>query len=124
MKNPPEGWPRISSAVFYEDAAAAIEWLTRAFGFKVQLKVEGEGGQLVLGGGLVMAGQAGLTPDRTYLKSPRAVDGANTQSLAVYVDDADAHCQRAAGTDIIVEPATQDYGEGYWADRSYQAPGP
>lgn len=104
MQNPPAGWPRIASAVFYEDAAAAIDWLCRAFGFEVQLKVENERGQiahsqLVLGGGLIMVGQAGLSPDRSYLRSPRTVGGANTQSLFAYVDDADAHCEqaRAAG---------------------------
>ena len=131
MKNPPDGWPQISSAVFYDDAQAAIDWLCRAFGFEVQVKVETEEGQiahsqLVLGAGLVMVGQAGLSPARSYLRSPRAVDGANTQSLFVYVDDADAHCERAraAGAVITAEPDTQDYGEGYWADRSYQARDP
>ena len=126
MKNPPEGWPRISSSLFYDDAAAAIDWLTRAFGFAVQERVEDEQGrvvhsQLVLDGGLIMVGQTGLQPDREYQQSPRTIDGANTQSLAVYVDDADAHCERAraAGAEITMEPATQDYGEGYWVDRSY-----
>ena len=67
MKNPPEGWPRISSALFYDDAAAAIDWLTRAFGFAVQERVEDEQGrivhsQLVLDGGLIMVGQTDLQP--------------------------------------------------------------
>ena len=128
MKNPPEGWPRISSSLFYDDAAAAIDWLTKAFGFEVQERVEDEQGrivhsQLVLDGGLIMVGQTGLQPDRGYQQSPQAVGGANTQSLCVYVDDADAHCERAraAGAVITMEPATQDYGEGYWVDRSYGA---
>lgn len=132
MNNPPpEGWPRIAPAVFYDDAAAAIDWLARAFGFAVQMRVENDQGQivhsqLVLNGGLIMVGQAGLSPERTYLKSPLAVDGANTQALAVYVDDADVHCDRAreAGAVITAEPATQDYGDGYWADRSYEARDP
>ncbi len=128
MKRPPDGWPRIAPAVFYDEAAVAIRWLTRTFGFAVKMKVENDRGQivhsqLVLNGGLIMVGQAGLSPDRPYLRSPRAVGGANTQALAVFVDDADAHCEqaRAAGAVIISEPATQDYGEGYWADRTYQA---
>ncbi|MXX75797.1 MAG: aminotransferase [Holophagales bacterium] len=128
MKNPPEGWPRISTSLFYDDAAAAIDWLVRAFGFEVQERVEDEQGrivhsQLVLDGGLIMVGQTRLQPDREYQQSPRTVGGVNTQSLAVYVDDADAHCERAraAGAVITMEPATQDYGEGYWVDRSYGA---
>ena len=64
----PPGWGRTSSALFYEDAATAIDWLCRAFGFEVRIKVEGEGGR--------------------------------------------------------IEPATQDYGEEYWSDRSYQAQDP
>ncbi len=41
----------------------------------------------------------------------------------LYVDDANAHCEhaRARGAIIIDEPSTHDYGEGYWADRSYGA---
>ena len=35
MKPPPSGWPRISNAIHYEDAAAAIDWLCDAFGFEV-----------------------------------------------------------------------------------------
>ena len=111
--------------MFYNDAAVAIDWLARAFGFTVREKVENDEGrivhsQLVLDGGLIMVGQVGLPPDRTYPRSPLAVGGANTQGLAVYVDDADAHCERAraAGAVITVEPATQDYGEGYWVDSS------
>ena len=131
MKNPPDGWPRIVPAVFYDDAATAIDWLRRAFGFVVRERVEDDRGrivhsQLVLNGGVIMVGQAGLSPERPYVRSPRGVGGANTQSLAVFVDDADAHCARAraAGAVIATEPATQDYGEGYWADRSYAAEDP
>lgn len=131
MQQTPKGWPRISPCLYYDDAAAAIDWLVRAFGFEVQLRVENEHGQIVhsqivMNGGLIMVGQAGLSPDRPYCQSPRGVDGANTQSLCVYVDDADAHCEhaRAAGAAIVTEPATQDYGEDYWADRSYQARDP
>ena len=28
MENPPEGWPRMTPAVFYDDAEAAIDWLS------------------------------------------------------------------------------------------------
>ena len=131
MKNPPEGWPRITPAVFYDDAAAAIDWLTAVFGFGVRVRVESEQGQIVhsqlaMNGGLIMVGQAGLTPGRTYPRSPQAVGGANTQALCVFVGDVDAHCEsaRAAGAVIATEPATQDYGEGYWVERTYEAVDP
>lgn len=134
MKQTPEGWPRISSSVFYEDAARAIEWLSRAFGFEVRLKVEGEGGriehsELVFGDGLIMVGSVGGKADRPVplpCRSPRSLGGANTQSLCVFVDDVDAHCERAraAGAKIVEGPATHDYGEDYWADRNYRAEDP
>ncbi len=41
MNPVPRGWPRISSSVVYQDAAAAIDWLCDAFGFEIRLKVEG-----------------------------------------------------------------------------------
>ncbi len=134
MRAPPEGWPRIASALFYEEPARAIDWLCRAFGFAVRLRVEGEGGriehsELTLDGGLVMVGTAGGKggrPDRAFCRSPRALHGANTQTLCVCVDDVDAHCARAraAGARIVSEPATQDFGEEYWSDRLYEAEDP
>jgi uncharacterized glyoxalase superfamily protein PhnB len=131
MKPPPEGWPRISSAVFYNDASKAIDWLCEVFGFDVRLKVEGEGGriehsELVFGDGLIMVGSVGGKPERPNpmpCKSPSSVGGANTQCLCVCVEDVDAHFERAraAGAKIVDEPQTHDYGEEYWADRTYRA---
>jgi uncharacterized glyoxalase superfamily protein PhnB len=130
MKQLPEGWPRISSAVFYDDAAQAIDWLCRVFGFSVRLKIEGKGGriehsELVFGEGLIMVGQSGgksTRPEPLPGRSPRSVGGANTQSLCVFVDDADAHAAkaRAEGATIIDEPETVDHGEDYWSDRTYR----
>ena len=134
MKPPPTGWPRIASAVFYEDAAKAIDWLCRAFGFAVRLKVEGPGGriehsELTFGEGLIMVGTAGgksERPEPLPCTSPKALGGSVTQALCVCVDDVDAHCRtaRAAGARIEEEPKTTDYGPEYWADRSYRAVDP
>ena len=134
MKKTPDGWPRLSSSLFYDDAAQAIDFLCRAFGFEVRLKVEGEGGriehsELVFGEGLVSVKQSGGSSHGSVPrpgKSPRAVGGANTQTIAVIVDDADAHCARAtaAGARIVEPPATSDYGDDYWTDRSYRAEDP
>lgn len=128
MKKTPPGWPRIASAVFYDDAAGAIDWLCDAFGFRVRMKVEGPGGriehsELELGDGLIMVGQTGGERGGTWRRSPKAQDGACTQSLMAFVDDADAHCAhaRAAGATITTEPATSDYGAEHWVDRGYEA---
>ena len=37
---------RISTALYYEDPRAAIDWLCTAFGFEVRLLVEGDGGRI------------------------------------------------------------------------------
>ena len=134
MNPTPKGWPRLSASIFYDEAATAIDWLCRAFGFEVRLKVEGDQGrvehsELTYGEGLIMVGQAGTRPDlpnRSFPTSPRSVGGANTQSVMLFVDDVDAHCARAraAGARIFEEPAVHDYGADYWADRSYGAVDP
>jgi uncharacterized glyoxalase superfamily protein PhnB len=62
-------------------------------------------------------------PWKATMRSPKSLNGATTQSIMFFVDDADAHCAhaRAHGAKIIEEPATHDYGTDYWADRSYCA---
>lgn len=126
MKPPPTAWPRIASAIYYEDASAAIDWLCRAFGFEVRVKIEGEGGsiehsELTYGEGLIMVGQAGVAHKPSF-RAPRALDGSNTQNMMVFVDDADAHCEHARGhgARIIQGPTTTDYGEDWWTDRGYE----
>jgi len=66
---------------------------------------------------------AGVKPEKfPHRKSPTDLGGANTQNLFVYVDDIEAHFNRAkdAGATIVSEPKTVDYGDGYWKDRSYE----
>jgi uncharacterized glyoxalase superfamily protein PhnB len=131
MNPTPAGWPRFSSAIVYQDAARAIDWLCDAFGFEIKLKVEGDEGriehcELIYGDGLLMVAQEDSRPGRAWrplLKSPRSVAGANTQTLMFYVDDADSHCAqaRARGAQIVEEPTVHDYGDAYWSDRSYGA---
>jgi uncharacterized glyoxalase superfamily protein PhnB len=127
MKPTPPGWPRISTALYYEDASTAIDWLCRAFGFEVRLKVEGDGGriehsELTFGEGLIMVSGIDKREKFPHIKAPSEIGGGNTQSMMVYVDDVEAHCKRAreAGAKIVVEPATHDYGEDYWVDRGYE----
>jgi uncharacterized glyoxalase superfamily protein PhnB len=128
MKPAPKGWPRISSALFYDDARQAIDWLGRAFGFELKLLVEGDGGrvehsELTFGEGLIMVG---ATQKADYRRSPKAIGSANTQCLMIYVDDVEAHCARAraAGATILREPETHDYGSDYWSDRGYECADP
>src|ERR1700694_1626150 len=102
MRPTPAGWPRISSSIFYHDAAAALDWLCRPFGFGVRLRAEGADGriehsELEFGEGLIMVGD-GSAASRRYppmsRRSPRLLDGANTQALLVFVDRVGAHGAR------------------------------
>jgi uncharacterized glyoxalase superfamily protein PhnB len=119
MKPTPPGWPRISTALYYDDPAEAIDWLVEAFGFEVRIKVVHEGvvrhSELTFGDAVVMV--AGPRENR---KSPPSVGGANTQNMFVHVDDIDAFVAHAvaAGAKVIQAPADHDYGEDYWTDRS------
>jgi len=121
VQNPPEGYPRISPYLYYEDGAAAIEWLTRAFGFRERMRMPGEEGRIMhaeleLDGGIVML----ANPPREAFKNPKAL-GTSTSSVYTYVDDVDSHFDRAkeAGAEILQEPETMPYG-----DRHYGAKDP
>ncbi|HEY4242668.1 MAG TPA: VOC family protein [Kofleriaceae bacterium] len=126
MKPTPSDWPRISASLIYKEPLKAIEWLGKAFGFEPRLVVEHDGivahSELVYGEAVIMVSSEDR-PDRPEScgKSPVSLGGATTGSLMVYVDDCDAHCERAraAGATITGEPSVHDYGEEYWADRSY-----
>jgi uncharacterized glyoxalase superfamily protein PhnB len=133
MKPVPPGWPRLSTSLFYQDPAAAIDWLCKAFGFELRLKVEGDAGEIVhsevtYGEGMIMVGGTQGGGHRreawaVHQKSPKDLGGANTQQICIFVDDVDAHCAqaRAHGAQIVREPVTSDYGDDYWSDRSYGA---
>ena len=119
-KNPPDNMPRISAYLLYEDVAGALDWLVRAFGFRERMRMPGTDGKIMhaemeLADGVIMMGNPG-----TDYRNPRQL-GHVTQHLYVYVDDVDAHYERArqAGATILAEPEDQFYG-----DRRYGAEDP
>jgi uncharacterized glyoxalase superfamily protein PhnB len=119
-QSPPEGFPRITPYLLYQDVDAALEWLTTTCGFTEDVRMPGPEGKAVhaearLGDGVVMMGNPG--PD---YQNPKRRGGA-TQLVYVYVDDVDKHFEtaRAAGAHILNEPADQFYG-----DRTYGAEDP
>ena len=115
--NPPEGIPRITPYLLYEDVAGALDWLTRAFGFRERMRIPGPDGkvghaEMELADGIIMMG----CPGPQY-QNPKRV-GHVTQNLYVYVDDVDKHFEKAKkeGATILEEPKDQFYG-----DRRYGA---
>lgn len=103
----------------YRDAPAAIEWLCSTFGFEQQLVVPGQGdtvvhAQLAFGNGMIMLGSASNV-DSEYAKlirQPGDIGGAQTQTVYVVVDDADAVYNRAldARAPIVMDIRDEDYG--------------
>lgn len=97
----------------YNDARAAIQSLRATFGFIELFSVPESGpgvrhAQLKLGTNVVMLGS--VRPDEG-MASPQAL-GAATQALYVYVEDLDAHYERArlAGAQIVSPPEDTDFG--------------
>jgi uncharacterized glyoxalase superfamily protein PhnB len=110
----------ITPYLLYEDVDAALGFLTKAFGFKEVLRYAGEEGyvnhaEAHLDDGAIYLGDPG--PD---YQSPKRSGHIGSQ-VYVYVDDVDAHYERAraAGAEIVQEPHEPGYG-----DRRYDAKDP
>jgi PhnB protein len=119
-QNPPEGFPRITPYLLYEDVDAAVDFLVQSFGFVERVRMPGPEGKALhaevgFEEGVVMMGNPG--PD---YRNPAHRGGA-TQLVYIYVDDVDAHfgVAQSAGVRILQDPADQFYG-----DRTYTAEDP
>jgi uncharacterized glyoxalase superfamily protein PhnB len=116
---------RITPMLSYEDAGAAIEWLTEAFGFVENGKERRTAGERVTHAEMSLDGATIMlaTPSAEY-RSPlahrgecdiarRAADNPWViDGNFVVVDDLDAHYERArkAGANIIREPDNPGVG--------------
>jgi uncharacterized glyoxalase superfamily protein PhnB len=111
----------IYAALRYRDAAAAIEWLERAFGFQTTARHDGPDGsvghaELLLGESLIMLGTG--APD---LQDPPSEPRSARSTLYVAVKDVDALHERAqaAGADVS-ELYEQDYGSRDFSARDLE----
>jgi uncharacterized glyoxalase superfamily protein PhnB len=101
---------RVTPYLLYEDGAAAIEFLTEAFGFREEMRTGSEGGmhaelEVAPDGGRIYLGQRS-----TGFRNPAVVG--KTSLVYVIVDDVDGHYAhaKAAGAQIVDEPKDQSYG--------------
>ncbi len=114
--------PRIIPVLTYRDIPAAHDFLVQAFGFVGGVHRTPKGQAIH---GEVRAGDATIWLHRVtaehHLDSPLAADVANS-GLFVYVDDVDAHYQRArsAGARIDSEPVNQPYGQREYGARDLE----
>lgn len=122
MKDPFQR-PTIRTGVFYRDPDTALLWLEKAFDFRKSMEVRDEAGQLVHAE--MRFGDCSIVVDAewaSYVTSPAATSGRNTQIVYVQLDGSlDEHCRTAAaaGAEILEPPADQYYG-----DRTYRARDP
>jgi uncharacterized glyoxalase superfamily protein PhnB len=114
---------RVIPVLTYQDIAAAHDFLVRAFGFDAGGVHRNAEGQAVHGE--VRAGSAAIWLHRVALEhqldSPRVTEVANS-GLFVYVDDVDAHYERArlAGARIDSQPVDQPYGQREYGARDLE----
>ena len=116
--NPPDNMPRITSNLYYDDPASALEWLAKAFGFETRMSIPGPDGGVMHAEMQVADGVVMLSPasGADHWKSPKSLAGSVTQGLYVYVDDVDAHCARARAAGAIIQSELEDM---FWGDRTY-----
>ena len=86
--------------LYYPDPSAAAEWLSRAFGFTVRLRIANHRIQMRAGEGCFTVAEGNVKPERSHVTQVR-------------IEDAHAHCERArqAGAIILTEPVDHMYGE-------------
>jgi PhnB protein len=122
--------PSVIPMLSYEDGIAALEWLTKAFGFRERHRFAAPDGRLAhaemeVGDGVIML--ASPTPDyqspkrhrevckqaRKWLAVPWIIDG-----VLVYVDDLDEHFARAkaVGATILSDLEEGPPGRRYRAE--------
>jgi uncharacterized glyoxalase superfamily protein PhnB len=118
--NPPAIYPRLG----YRDEAAAIDFLTRAFGFRERREARMEDPEwgvlawLEHGDGVVMVGRAEHEIHRIY--SPQET-GHATCMLNVHVDDVDSHYERAVAEGALI---TMERNDAFYGERRYEAEDP
>jgi uncharacterized glyoxalase superfamily protein PhnB len=108
----------------YRDVAAAVEWLSQAFGFvKRNVLTDPDGSvayaELTYGHSVVMLGPVGQSVLDGLLRQPDELGGVGTQSVYVAVDDVATHFKtaRAAGADIVLEFGSEEAGDRAYAAR-------
>lgn len=86
--------------IIYPDPAVAAEWLSKAFGFTIRLRIANHRIQMKAGEGCFTIAEGNVTPD-------------HSQHVQVRIEDAIAHCERARknGAVILSEPKEHPYGE-------------
>jgi uncharacterized glyoxalase superfamily protein PhnB len=123
-------YPAVIPMIAYENGPAAMDWLARAFGFRERARMTAPDGRLShgemqAGAGLIML----ATPSPHYRGPKRHRDECEAarrwsevsyiiDGVLVYVDDVNAHFERAkgAGATILSPPEEASEGKRYRAE--------
>ena len=106
--------------VFYKDVSEAVVWLSKTFGFREHFRYgapnDVSGSQVHLGKAWIMLHKA-----RPGSASPSEL-GYGTQSVTVFVEDVDAHYDKAkaAGAKIIEDLHETEYGERQYGVEDFE----
>src|SRR5580692_2662384 len=86
--------------LIYPDPTAAADWLSKAFGFAVRLRIANHRIQMRAGEGCFTIAEGNMVPNHSII-------------VQVRIEDAQSHCERArlAGAKILSEPKDHMYGE-------------
>ena len=115
--------PSIYPRLAYNDERAALDYLTRVFGFEEirEARLEHGGHMLAwlrVGSGVVMIGHANT--DVHLIHSPASLHNTTVQMM-VYVHDIDEHYAHAVASGALV---TMDLRDAFYGDRVYEATDP
>ena len=105
--------------VGYRSVPEAIEWLTAVFGFREHYRYGEAGG---VSGAQMYAGSAVIMLKKLKGTASPAEPGFVTQYLTIFIEDVEAHYQRAKAAEamIVEEPNETVYGEFQYAARDLE----
>ena len=114
MKNSSVPVDTVLPHVMYQSVPEAIAWLSRVFGFREHYRYGEPGNE---SGAQIFAANACLMLKQAKGNASPVELGFCTQSLTIFIDDVEAHCERARaeGATIIEEPHETVYGEFQYA---------
>jgi len=115
--------------VRYRDAHAALEWLTRAFGFEKKAAYPGPNNTIAHaemttgGGGMIMLGSVDKkTEYGKHMVHPDEIGMRATNGIYLVVADADAiyATAKSAGAEMVLDLRDMDYGGKAFTCRDFE----
>src|SRR5260370_18385156 len=98
--------------LIYPDPSAAADWLSKAFGFTIRLRIANHRIQMKASDGSFTIAEGNVVPNNCHI-------------VQVRIEDARGHCARARvnGAIILTEPQDPPYGHRQYNPQSFCAQG-